>query len=129
MKKIFITVTLFLLMNCSAASAQDVYASSKDGFDYYVRAETVNAKEYSQRDEKNGKIYHIMEVTGDVKKVRDGEAIELQHWRFASVNHRTWQYNFIDKDGNKWHGSFSTVESLYAMEILSAMNTKYWKWK
>ena len=127
MKRIFIMVTFFLLMNCSAASAQDVYASSKDGFDYYVRSKTVNAKEYTQRDERDGKIYHITEVTGDVKKVRDDEPIELQHWRFVSVNHRTWQYNFIDKDGNKWRGTFSTVESLYAMKILSAMNTKYWK--
>lgn len=129
MRKIFLSVLFSAMIFAEAASAQDVYASSKDGFDYYVRAETVNAKEYSQRDERDGKIYHITEVTGDVKKVRDGELIELQHWRFVSVNHRTWQYNFIDKDGNKWRGSFSTAESLYAMEILSAMNTKYWKWK
>lgn len=125
MKKIFFAVMfLTAIIFSGTANAQDVYASSKDGYVYYVMSETVATAEYDETSS-DGKSYHIKEVTGAVKKIRDGKLVATENWRFVSVSHRRWQY-FIN--GERC-GAFNTAKDVYAMEILSAMNTKYWSWK
>lgn len=112
--KFFTALTVFLLMIFSAASAQDVFATSKDGYDYYVMTETINERNFTTNV--NGKNYPVKEVIVNVKKIYDGALVKVQHWKFASVNYRTWQYAIDDTE----RGSFSSIESLYAQKILEA---------
>ena len=114
MKKIFMPLVFCLTIIFSSASAQDIYASSKDGYDYYVMTETVDKREFTTNV--NGKNYPVTEVTVNVKKIRAGELVAIQHWKFASINYRTWQYSIDDTE----HGSFSSLNSMYAQEILEA---------
>ena len=123
MKNFFAVTFCLSIFFSGAANAQDVYASSNDGYTYYVVSETVDGREYDTLS--NGKTYHITEVTASVKKIRDGNLVAVENWRFVSVNHHRWQYSI---NGNR-RGAFNTVRDVYAMEILSAMNTKYWKWQ
>ena len=123
MKKIFLATIFCLTMIFSAAvNAQDVYATSKNGFDYYVVSETVSDREYNTSFS-DGKNHHVTEVTGEVKKIRGGKLFATENWRFVSVDYHRWQY-FINGER---HGAFNTIEDVYASEILSAMNTKHWK--
>ena len=115
MKKFF-TAMIFCLMICSTAAAQDIYATSKDGYDYYVMTETVNERNYTANV--SGKNYPVKEVTCDVKLIRNGRLIETQAWKFSSFNYRTWQYSFTDSTGREQRGSFSALNSLYAQQIL-----------
>ena len=119
MKKFFLPLVFCLTIIFSSASAQDIYASSKDGCDYYVMTETVNERNYTTNV--NGKNYPVKEVSVNVKKVRGGEPVKIQHWKFASINYRTWQYIIDDTE----HGSFSSVNSLYAQKILETTG----KWR
>lgn len=123
MTKLFFATVFCLTIVCSSANAQDVYAASNDGFDYYVVSETVACKEYGKTI--YGKIHHITEVTASVKKIRGSNLVAVESWRFVSVDHHRWQY-FINGKGR---GAFNTVKDVYAMEILSAINTKHWKWQ
>ncbi len=112
MKKIFLAATFCFLMICSTASAQDIYASSNNGYDYYVVSESVNEREYKHNE--NGKTYNVCEVTCNVKLLRGNKLLEIQAWKFVSINHRTWQYSI---NGQK-AGGFYNSKSLYAMKIL-----------
>ena len=124
MTKLFFATVFCLTIVCSSANAQDVYAASNDGFDYYVVSETVASREYKQIFS-DGKIHHITEVTASVKKIRGNNLVAVESWRFVSVDHHRWQYII----NGKRRGAFNTVKDVYAMEILSAMNTKHWKWQ
>ena len=114
MKKIFLPMIFCLTMIFSSANAQDIFATSKDGYDYYVITETINERNYTTTV--NGKNYPVKEVTVNVKKVYDGALVAVQHWRFASINYRTWQYTIDDTE----RGGFYTVKDAYAMDILKA---------
>ena len=114
MKKIFLPLVFCLTIIFSSASAQDVFATSKDGYDYYVMTETINERDYTTNV--NGKNYPVKEVTVNVKKVYDGALVKVQHWRFASINYRTWRYTIDDSE----RGGFFTVKDVYAMDILKA---------
>ena len=118
MKK-FVFMMMFALFTInSTASAQDVYATTKDGYEYYVMKETVNKNDYT--DSENGKTHHITKVTGDVKRVNAGKLIEIQPWTFVSIDYHTWQYRYKN-NGQEIRGSFSGSWSKYAMDILHVM--------
>ena len=119
MRKVFLPLVFCLTMIFSSASAQDVFATSKDGYDYYVMTETINELNYTTNV--NGKNYPVKEVTVNVKKVYDGALVAVQHWKFGSFNYRTWTYTIDDTE----RGSFSSVNSMYAQEILEATG----KWR
>ena len=119
MRKIFLTLIFCLTLIFSSASAQDIYASSKDGYDYYVMTETINERNFTTNVD--GKNYPVKEVTVNVKKVYDGALVKVQHWKFTSFNYRTWQYSIDDTE----RGSFSSIKSMYAQEILEATG----KWR
>ncbi|MBR1647457.1 MAG: hypothetical protein IJ685_11880 [Selenomonadaceae bacterium] len=110
--KFFAVLFFSLMMIFSSASAKDIYASSNDGCDYYVMTETVDKREFTTNV--SGKNYPVTEVTVNVKKIRAGELVAIQHWKFTSINYRTWQYSIDDTE----RGSFSSLKSMYAQKIL-----------
>ena len=95
----------------STASAQDVYATTKDGYEYYVIMETVNKSVSTVYYE--GENRSATKVTGDVKKVRNGKLIKIQHWSFGAVVGRAWTYYTSDQEHR---GSFSGIGVRYAMD-------------
>ena len=120
MKKFAFLIVLALFIINSTASAQDVYASSKDGYDYYVMMETVSKSDSTVYYE--GKNHSATKVTGDVKKVKDGKLIKIQHWNFGAVVGHAWTYRTSDQEHS---GSFSGIGVKYAVDILHVMYPKW----
>ena len=83
MKKFSMLVMFCLLIVCSSVSAQDIYATSKDGYDYYVVSETINNQPITYQSPETGKIFHGSEITFKVKLVMDGKLINVQNWKFG----------------------------------------------
>ena len=117
MKKIFLTLVFCLPIIFSSASAQDIYASNKDGYEYYVISETVSREEITHKSD-SGRVFHGATVTGNVKKIRDGKLIKVQEWKFSGFFGHAATY-FID--GVK-SGSLNSREAEYAHKIMLVMN-------
>ncbi len=117
MKKIFLTAVVFLSIVASSASAQDIYAASKDGCDYFVVSETVKHRDLEYRSD-NGEIFRGGETTGNVKKIRDGKLLAVRSWRFGAF----YGHAIVYRIDGVIIGAFNSPESFYAQKIMHVMD-------